>query len=446
MDEQPRSASVSRLGGFGRALGNRNYRLFFAGQGTSLVGTWMSRLATSWLVYRWSGDDAAWMLGLVSFIGLAPILFLSPIAGVFVDRWDRYRVLMATQVLSLLQSAGLAVVAFTADPSWGVWLVCGLSFCQGLINSFDMPARQSLLVTLVGRREDLANAIALNSSLVNGSRLLGPTIAGVVIAATNEAWCFTIDAVSYLAVIVSLLLMRLPAPETKPVAASIGRHFVEGMQYAWRFSPIRTLLLLLGVVSFASMTQSVLLPIFVAELLHGGPNELGLLSAASGLGALCGALYLASRSSVLGLGRVIVIATMVLGIALVGFAWSESMWFSAMCLVGVGAGMMIEMAACNTLIQTMVDDDKRGRVMGFYSMAFQGTAPFGSLLAGWLSHLVGVREVVLGSSVIIILASLTFATQLRRLRRHARPVYVRLGILPETAGGINAATEGPAAQ
>jgi MFS family permease len=265
-----------------------------------------------------------------------------------------------------------------------------------------------------------------------------------VIAATNEAWCFTIDAVSYLAVILALVAMRLPPYERKPVAASVGRHFVEGMQYAWRFSPIRALLLLLAVVSFASMTQSVLLPIFVAEKLNGGPNTLGLLSGATGLGALCGALYLASRSSVLGLGRVIVVATTTLGCALAGFAWSQSVGLSAMCLVGVGAGMMIEMAACNTLIQTMVDEDKRGRVMGFYGMAFQGTAPFGSLLAGWLSHVIGVREAVMGSAVIILLAAFTFATQLRRLRASARPVSVRLGILPEAASGINVAAEGPA--
>mgnify|MGYP000240229010 CR=1 FL=1 len=437
--------SASRLGGLGRALDNRNYRLFFVGQGTSLIGTWMSRLATSWLVYRWSGDNAAWMLGLVSFIGLSPIFALSPIAGVFVDRWDRYRVLLVTQVLSLLQSAALAAVAFTAEPNLGVWLVGGLSFCQGLINSFDMPARQALLVTLVSRREDLPNAIALNSSLVNGSRLIGPTIAGFVIAATNEAWCFTIDAISYVAVVLALLAMRLPKSEPKPSGNSIAQHFMEGMRYAWAFPPIRTLLMLLSLVSFACMAQSVLMPIFAADLLHGGPHTLGLLSGASGFGALGGALYLASRSSVLGLGRVIIAATTVLGISLAGFACSPYVWLSALCLVGVGAGMMIEMAACNTLIQTMVDEDKRGRVMGFYSMAFQGTAPFGSLLAGWLSRSLGVREVVLGSAVIIVLGAIAFATQIKRLRQSARPVYLRLGILPAAAEAINTSSETPMA-
>lgn len=429
---------------FGRALGNYNYRLFFAGQGTSLIGTWMSRLATSWLVYRWSGDNAAWMLGVVSFIGLAPVFVLSPIAGVFVDRWDRYRVLLVTQILSLVQSAALAIVAFANEPSWGIWWVAGLSCFQGLINSFDMPARQSLLVSMVAKREDLPNAIALNSSLVNGSRLIGPTIAGFVIAATNEAWCFTIDAISYAAVIVALLAMRLPKSQSKPVAASIGKHFVEGVTYAWGFPPIRALLLLLSLVSFATMAQAVLMPIFADELLKGGPNTLGLLSAALGLGALGGALYLASRSTVLGLGRVIIVATIVLAISLAGFAWSHNAWLSGLCLVGVGAGMMVEMAACNTLIQTMVDEDKRGRVMGFYSMAFQGTAPFGSLLAGWLSRQLGVREVVLGSAVVVLLGAIAFATQLKRLRRHVRPVYERLGILPAAAEGLNTAAETPA--
>jgi MFS family permease len=427
----------------GRALGNRNYRLFFAGQGTSLIGTWMSRLATSWLVYRWSGEHAPWMLGLVSFIGLAPVFLLSPIAGVLVDRWGRYRVLLVTQILSLLQSAALAGVAFGANPAAGIWLLCGLSCCQGIINSFDMPARQSLLVAMVARREDLPNAIALNSSLVNGSRLVGPTIAGLVIAATSEAWCFVIDAVSYLAVVLALLAMRLPKAESHTKAGSISKHFVEGVQYAFGFPPIRALLILLSVVSFASMTQSVLLPIFAAELLHGGPGTLGFLSGALGLGALGGALYLASRASVLGLGRVIFAATTILGVSLAGFALSGSTWLSAVCLAGVGAGMMVEMGSINTLVQTMVDEDKRGRVMGFYSMAFQGTAPFGSLLAGWLSGVIGVREVVFGSAVLIVASAVVFATQLGKLRKSARPVLQRLGILPEAAEGINTAAESP---
>lgn len=438
----PTPAPASRLRSMGRAFADRNYRLFFAGQGVSLVGTWMSRLATGWLVFRLGGADAAWLLGVVSFAGLAPTFFVGPLAGALVDRWNRHTVLVVTQVLSLVQSAALAWVAFAAGPGAGtVWLIAGLSVLQGVVNAFDMPARQALLVEMVSRREDLPNAIALNSSLVNGSRLVGPALAGLVIAAAGEAWCFVIDAVSYLAVVAALLAMRLPKKERTHTAASIGRHMVEGVKYAFGFAPIRALLLLLALVSFAAMPYSVLLPVFAADVLGGGPHTLGLLSAASGVGALAGALYLASRSSVIGLGRVIVVATLALGSALVGFSQSESVWLSVGLLVLTGAGMMVQMAASNTLIQTMVDEDKRGRVMSFFGMAFQGAAPFGSLLAGWLAGIVGVRAVVSGSGALVLLGGLVFATQLPRLRRHARPVYARLGILPETAAGVNAATE-----
>jgi MFS family permease len=438
----PGPARESRLWAMGRALANRNYRLFFGGQGVSLVGTWMSRLATGWLVFRLAGPDAPWLLGVVSFAGLAPAFFLAPLAGVFVDRWDRHRVLVVTQVVSMLQSAALAWVAFLAEPGTAaVWLVAGLSVLQGLVNAFDMPARQALLVDMVARREDLANAIALNSSLVNGSRLVGPAVAGAVITVAGEAWCFVIDALSYLAVVAALLAMRFPRRPRRASAASVGRHLVEGVRYAFGFPPIRALLLLLALVSFASMPQIVLLPVFAADLLGGGPNTLGLLSAASGLGALAAAMYLASRSSVLGLGRVIVVAMVVLGLALAGFSQSSAVWLSAILMVASGAGMMVEMAASNTLIQTMVEEDKRGRVMGFFGMAFQGAAPFGSLLAGWLGGLVGVRTVVLGAGALVLAAGLAFATQLPRLRRHARPVYARLGILPEAAAGVNEAAE-----
>lgn len=444
--EVPGPGRASRLHAMGRAFANRNYRLFFAGQGVSLVGTWMTRLATGWLVFRLAGAAAPWLLGVVSFAGLAPTFFLGPVAGVFVDRWDRHRVLIVTQVLSLLQSAALAWVAFRAEAGpAAIGLVVALSLAQGGINAFDMPARQSLLVEMVGRREDLPNAIALNSSLVNGARLVGPALAGAVIAAAGEAWCFVIDAASYVAVVAALLAMRLPARAARATNASVGRHLIEGARYAFGFPPIRALLLLLALVSFATMPQSVLLPVFAAQVLGGGPYTLGLLSTATGLGALAGALYLASRPSVLGLGRVIVAAAVVLGLGLAGFSRSGSVWLSAALLVATGAGMMIQMAASNTLIQTMVDEDKRGRVMGFYGMAFQGAAPFGSLLGGWLAGVIGARAVVLGSGGIVLLGALAFATQLPRLRRHARPVYTRLGILPVAGDGAVAATAMPPA-
>ncbi len=418
----------------GRAFANRNYRLFFLGQGVSLVGTWMTRLATGWLILRLAGADAPWLLGVASFAGLAPTFFLGPIAGVFVDRWDRRRVLVVTQVLAMFQSAALAWVAFSGPSGpLAIALVVALSVAQGAINAFDMPARQSMMVEMVARREDLPNAIALNSSLVNGARLVGPATAGVVIAAVGEAWCFAIDAVSYAAVVAALLAMRLTPRPRAAAVGSVGRRLVEGFRYAFGFPPIRALLLLLALISFAAMPQSVLMPVFAARVLGGGPSTLGLLSAAQGLGALAGALYLASRVSVLGLGRVIVAAAGVLGMGLIGFSQSGSVWLSAALLTATGAGMMVQMAASNTLIQTMVDEDKRGRVMGFYGMAFQGVAPFGSLLGGWLAGLVGPRPVVFGSGLLVLAGGAAFASQLPRLRRHARPVYARLGIIPVAA-------------
>ncbi|HVJ85324.1 MAG TPA: MFS transporter [Caulifigura sp.] len=443
-DNLPADVAPSRLKNFGRALASRNYRLFFIGQAVSLIGTWMTRMASSWLVFRLAAENANWLLGVVNFAGLAPTFFLGPIAGVFVDRWDRRRTLVVTQILSFVQSAALAVVAFLGEPADAtVWLIAGLNLFQGVINAFDMPARQALLVEMVEKREDLPNAIALNSSLVNGSRLVGPALSGFVIAAVGEAWCFVIDAVSYLGVIVALVAMQVAARPRTHVAASVGRHFVEGVRYAAGYPPIRALLLLIGVVSFATMPQSVLLPVFAAEILHGSSNTLAFLSASMGLGALIGALYLASRSTVLGLGRVIVIANLLLGVGLIGFSESTSTAVSCLLLVFTGGGMMVQMAAANTLIQTLVEEDKRGRVMSYFGMAFQGTAPFGSLLGGWLADRYGPSAIVLGSGIMVLTAGAAFATQRSRLREHARPVLIQRGILPDSAAGINAAAELP---
>jgi MFS family permease len=345
-------------------------------------------------------------------------------------------------MLSLAQSALLAVVAFRGEAGAGVVVqIIFLSLAQGIINAFDMPARQVLLVQVVERREDLPNAIALNSFLVNGGRLLGPALAGVLIAAAGEAWCFTADAASYLAVIVALLLMRVPATGRDAPAGPVWRNLAEGFRYAFSFAPIRALLLLLALVSFLGMPYTVLMPLFAAEVLRGGPSTLGSLTAMSGLGALAGALYLASRRSVLGLGRVIVGATLVLGLGLVGFALSRSLWLSLPLMLAVGFGMMVQLAAVNTLLQTIVDEDKRGRVMSFYSMAFLGTAPFGSLLAGLLAGWVGAPATVLLSGVGCVAAGLLFGRELPRLRKLVRPIYVRLGVLPEVASGMQAAAE-----
>jgi MFS family permease len=438
MEPQKQTATLRFLG---RALAHPNYRLYFLGQGISLVGTWMTRLATGWLVFRVAGTDAPLLLGLVSFAGQIPTFFLAPLAGALVDRWNRHRTLLVTQILSLVQSALLAVVAFRGGSGAGVMgQIITLSLFQGLINAFDMPARQVLLVQLVTRREDLPNAIAMNSFLVNGGRLVGPALAGILIAAFGEAWCFVIDSASYLAVIASLLLMRLPPAQAKAEAGSLWSGLATGFTYAFGFVPIRALILLLAAVSFLGMPYTVLLPLF-ADQLGGGPHTLGFLTAASGIGAVAGAVLLASRRSVVGLGRLIVIAAVVFGLGLIGFACSPYLWLSLLMMLATGFGMMVQMAASNTILQTIADEDKRGRVMSFFSMAFLGMMPFGSLLAGVLAGYIGAPATVAVSGVGVLLGALAFGSQLKRLRALVRPIYVRLGILPEVAGGLQAAAE-----
>lgn len=443
MTTTPRAdGEISTLRFLGRALAHRNYRLFFAGQGVSLVGTWMTRIATGWLVYRLAGDHAPLLLGLVGFAGQIPTFFLAPLAGVLVDRWDRHRTLLITQVASLIQSALLAVIAFRGETGPSVLVqILTLSLAQGIINAFDMPARQVLLVQIVERREDLPNAIALNSFLVNGGRLIGPALAGVLIAAVGEAWCFTVDAVSYLAVIAALLLMHLQPAERTAQAAPFRRNLVEGFRYAFGFAPIRTLLLLLALVGLLGMPYTVLLPLFAADVLGGGPNVLGLLTAASGVGAVVGALYLAARRSVLGLGRVIVLGSLTFGLGLTGFALSRVLWLSLLMMLVSGAGLMVHLAATNTILQTISDEGKRGRVMSFYSMAFLGIAPFGSLFAGLLAGWVGPQATVLASGLGCLVGAALFAWRLPSLRVLVRPIYSRLGILPEVSDGMQAAAE-----
>jgi MFS family permease len=415
-----------------RALSSRNYRLYFSGQGVSLVGTWMTRIATSWLVYRLTGS--ALLLGVVSFAGQIPTFVLAPFAGVLVDRVNRHRMLVWTQVLAMLQSfamAGLALAGIITLPE-----VIALSLFQGLINAFDMPLRQAFLVEMVDRREDLGNAIALNSSLVNGARLLGPSIGGVVIAAVGEGWCFFIDGFSYLAVIASLLAMRVRPAAARPAGRGRGLHqLAEGWRYVTGFAPVRSILLLLALVSLMGMPYTVLMPVVVSSSLHGGPALLGVMMGASGVGALCGALYLAQRKTILGLGRVIVLMAGTFGAGLVAFSFSRAAWLSAACLVVVGFGMMVQMASSNTIIQTVVSDAMRGRVMSFYSMAFMGMAPFGGLLAGALAHRIGAPHTIAVSGAACVLAAAWFATRLPTLRPLMRPVYREIGILPPLEDG-----------
>jgi MFS family permease len=419
-----------------RALKYRNYRLFFAGQTVSLIGTWMTRVATSWLVYRLTGS--ALLLGIVGFAGQIPTFVLGPFAGVWVDRWDRHRTLVVTQILSTLQSFALAGLALggVITVNHIIWL----SLAQGLINAFDMPARQSFVIEMVENREDLGNAIALNSSMVNVARLLGPSIAGVIIAVSSEGYCFLIDGISYLAVIASLLAMKgLARPQPKTRKAII-HELKEGWRYAFGSVPIRSILLLLALVSLIGMPYTVLLPIFAKEILHGGAHTLGFLMGASGIGALFGAMTLAARKSVRGLGRVVPIAAAIFGAGLIGLGLSRILWLSLILMLVVGGAMMEQMASSNTILQTIVEEDKRGRVMSLYSMAFLGMAPFGSLLAGTMAAKMGASRTVVFTGSVCIIAAAAFAFKLPAIRDAIRPIYRELGIIPESASGVQRAS------
>jgi len=417
-----------------RALSHRNYKLFFSGQGISMIGTWMTRVATSWLVYKLTGS--AFLLGAVGFAGQIPSFVLAPFAGVFVDRWNRHRLLVVTQVLAMLQSAGLAILTLTGTIQ--IWHVIALAIFQGLINAFDMPARQSFVVQMVEDRADLPNAIALNSTLVNGARLIGPSVAGVVIALVGEGWCFTIDAVSYLAVIGSLLAMTVTPAEIVKVAkgSNVLHQLREGWDYVRGNPAISKILLLLAFVAMVGFPYTVLMPIFANEILHGGPYTLGFLMAATGTGAVTGALTLAARKTVLGLGRFIPLAAGTFGAGLVAFSFSRWIWLSLILMFITGIGFMVQMAVSNTLIQTIVDEDKRGRVMSFYTMAFMGTAPFGSLLAGSVAEKIGAPNTLLIGGLGCVIGALWFQRALPRLRQFVRPIYIEKGILPELRTGI----------
>jgi MFS family permease len=409
-----------------RALRHRNFRLFFGGQSISLIGTWMTRIATSWLVYRLTGS--ALLLGTISFAGQIPTFLFSPFAGVWVDRLDRRQVLVWTQALSMVQS--LALAGLTLSHHITIHWILGLSILQGIVNSFDMPGRQAFMVQMVEDRRDLSNAIAINSSMVNMARLVGPSLAGMLIAVSSEGWCFLIDGISYLAVIASLLLMQIHVPAVKRKVTSTFSEMKVGWTYVSEFLPVRTILLLFAVVSLMGMPFVVLMPIFAAQVLHGGPHTLGFLMGAMGVGALISALALAARKSVLGLVRMIPIAAAVFGLGLVGFGMSRVFWLSMIMVLIAGMGMMQGMAGSNTIIQTIVPEDKRGRVMSYYTMAFVGMAPFGSLLAGSLADAIGAPWTVIINGSAIIIGAAWFATQLRAVRREMRPIYREMGILP----------------
>jgi MFS family permease len=418
-----------------RSLRHRNYRLFFTGQSLSLIGTWMTQVATSWLIYRMT--NSAWLLGFVGFAGQIPAFFIVPFAGVWVDRWDRLRILKITQTLSMLESFALAALVFSGHVN--VWSITLLTMFQGIVNAVDMPARQTFLVDMVADRADLPNAIALNSSMVNSARLIGPTIAGIVIAIAGEGACFLIDGFSYLAVIGSLMMMTISASPDH-AHKNVWSELRDGFEYVYRFTPVRSILMLLVSLNVLGVPYSLLLPVFASDVLQGGPHTLGFLTGAAGLGALISAITLAMRRTIVGLGKVIAITGIVFGFSLVLFGLSRWMWLSLPLMVVTGFTMMQQMSASNTIMQTIVDENKRGRVMSFYTMSFIGVAPFGSLLAGLAARQIGAsRTVVLGGGLCMIVA-IWFSRQLSAIRRVVRPIYVRLGILSEVAEGIQAAS------
>jgi MFS family permease len=419
----------------GRALKHRNYRLFFSGQSVSLIGTWITRIATSWLVYRLT--NSALLLGLVGFCGQIPTLLLAPFAGVVIDRWDRHRILVWTQVLSALQSLALAVLALsgTITVEW----VLFLQIVQGVINAFDTPARQAFVVQMIEDRADLPNAIALNSTMVNGSRIIGPSIGGIIIALVGEGWCFMIDAISYVAVIGSLLAMRVTRTAPRTSSESILGELRTGFRYVTGFPPVRTVLILLAIVSAMGMPYTVLMPMIASQVLHGGPHTLGFLMTATGVGAVAGALYLASRTSVLGLGRVMVVATLAFGLGIIGFGLARSLWIALLVLPIAGAGFMVEMASTNTILQTITQEHLRGRVMAFYAMAFLGTAPIGSLLAGVVADRIGPSATIVAGGVACIAGAVWLALKLPLLREHIRPIYREMGIIAAVQADVGKA-------
>jgi MFS family permease len=413
--------------GITRALYARNFRLFVAGQGFSLIGTWMQQVAMSWLVYRLSGS--AMLLGVTGFLNQIPSLLFTPLAGVLADRCDRRRLLIMTQCLAMIQAAILAAVVLTGVVQ--IWHVLLLSAVLGIINAFDIPIRQSFVVEMVDQREDLGNAIALNASLFNGARLVGPSIAGIVVAVFGEGVCFLINSLSFCGVLAALMAMRLAPRPHRVEQRHVLHELREGISYSFGFSPIRKILMLVALVALTGMSYAVLMPVFAREVLHGDSRTFGFLMASAGSGAFLSTLFLASRKSVLGLGNIISRSVFLFGFGIAVFAFSTSLPLSCCTLVLVGFGGTAMMASCNTILQTIVEEDKRGRVMSFFSVAFSGMLPFGSLLAGLLAGYIGPRQTLLLGSLGCFSGALLFARHLPKIREHVRPIYVRLGIVSE---------------
>lgn len=433
MRNEPSGAGTDSSSGRGsrvpsalRALRHRNYRLFFGGQFVSLSGSWMQSVAQSWLIYRLTGS--AVMLGSVNFAGQIPVFLLAPVGGAVADRFPRHRILLVTQAASMLLAGTLA--AFTLAGVVREWHVFVLAALLGVVNAFDIPARQAFVVDMVGK-EDLINAIALNSSMFNGARIVGPAVAGLLVAAVGEGWCFFANSASYVAVLGGLLLMRVErAPRPRPAGTAFER-VRAGFRFVARTGPVRAIMLLLGLVSLAGMPYAVLMPIFADQVLGGGAGALGVLMGAAGVGALAGAVLLAARKSLRGLGRWVALGSASFGVSIILFSFSRSFWLSALLLVPAGCSMIVQMASSNTLIQSMTPDELRGRVMAVYSMMFMGMAPVGALLAGTLAGRLGAPATVAAGGAVCLAGAALFWSRIPRYRGEA----VRLIVAQQMIAG-----------
>lgn len=421
-----------------RALRHRNFKLFFGGQLISMSGTWMQTVAQSWLVYRLTGS--AVLLGFVGFSSQIPVFLLAPLGGSVADRHNRHRIIICTQTASMILAFTLAAVTLAGVVR--VWQIFVLAALLGMVNGFDIPNRQAFVVEMVGK-EDLMNAIALNSALFNSARTVGPAVAGVLVATVGEGWCFFINAVSYLAVIGGLLAMRLEKRAPRPRTGSTLLNITEGFRFCWRTGPVRALLLLLALISLMGVPYAVLMPLFADRVLHGGARALGLLMACSGIGALVGALVLAGRRGVSGLGNWVAYACAGFGASLILFASSRLLWLSSALLLPVGFGMIVEFAASNTLIQAMVPDHLRGRTMAVYSMMVMGMSPVGALLAGTLADSLGAPATLSIGGAACILGGALFASRLPAIRAQTRELIttrqLEVESRPEGAPGGGAA-------
>ena len=418
------------------SLKSYNFRLYFGGQCISLIGTWMQQIAMSWLVFRLTGS--VFLLATVTFMAQIPILVATPYMSVFVDRFDRRKLLMLTQSLSMLQALLMAVLTLTGLIQ--VWHIMILSLLIGLINALDNPTRQSFYPSLVPR-DKLSNAIALNSAVINGSRLIGPAVGGVLIGLLGEGICFLLNGISYIAVIIALLMMRVMPQREKGVKQKVWEDMRDGFQYVVGNIPIRTLLLLMSVISFFGLPLMTFIPAYVKTILHGGSEMLGLLLSCIGVGSFIAALYLAARKSVLGLGKVVMLSGVLLGIGLSVMSFVSIPWVAAVLCLPIGFSVIAAVASINTLLQTLSREDKRGRVMGYMAMAFTGMAPVGSIILGTFEEFVGLQVIILLSGICCFLASLIFEYYRPVVRKYARPIYIDKGIIKEIVVGIDSTEE-----